>query len=115
MKDDSVYLTHVLRCIGRIEEYLAGDPSSMLSSDMVRDAVLRNLQTMAESTQRLSTEAKARATTVDWKALAGFRNVLVHDYLGIDIFLVQRALEEQLPGLKQAVESLLHELTNRGH
>ena len=53
MKDDRVYLHHILRCISRIEEYVAGSPEAFLFSHLVQDAVLRNLQTMAESTQRL--------------------------------------------------------------
>ncbi|MGF1514585.1 MAG: DUF86 domain-containing protein, partial [Elainellaceae cyanobacterium] len=56
------------------------------SSALVQDAVLRRLQTIAESSQRLSKELKAQAPGVDWRSLAGFRNILVHDYVdGIDL------------------------------
>jgi uncharacterized protein with HEPN domain len=58
VKDDRVYLCHILRCISRIEEYVSGSPESLASSHLVQDAVLRNLQTMAESTQRLSPTLK---------------------------------------------------------
>lgn len=72
---------------------------------MIRDAVLRRLQTMAESTQRLSDELK-QAPQIDWRALSGFRNILVHDYLnGIDNERVWIAIERYLPDLKVAVES----------
>ena len=60
MKDDRVYLGHIRRCISRIEEYVSGSPEAFSSSHLVQDAVLRNLQTMAESTQRLSPAAKER-------------------------------------------------------
>ena len=106
MKDDRVYLAHILRCISRIEEYVAGEYGDFLSSPIVQDATLRNLQTMAESTQRLSDCLKARHPDVDWRALSGFRNVLVHDYLGIDLEFVHQAIQEQLPGLKAAAEAL---------
>ena len=110
MKDDRVYLGHILRCISRIEEYVAGGREAFSSSHLVQDAVLRNLQTMAESTQRLGPALKARRPEVDWTALAGLRNVLVHAYLGVDVDQIQRAVERDMPGLKTACEGLLEAL-----
>ena len=110
MKDDRVYLRHILRCILRIEEYVAGDRAALSASHLVQDAVLRNLQTMAESTQRLSPTTKKRRPDVDWAALAGLRNVLVHDYLGVDLDQVQRAIVQDMPRLKTACQGLLEDL-----
>ena len=110
MKDDRVYLHHTLRCISRIEEYVSGSPKALASSHLVQDAVLRNLQTMAESTQRLSPAVKARRPEVDWVALAGLRNLLVHAYLGVDLEQIQRAIARDMPGLKTACEALLEAL-----
>lgn len=110
MKDDRVYLRHILRCISRIEEYISGRPEGLTSSSLVQDAVLRNLQTMAEATQRLSPSLKAQRPDVDWAALAGLRNVLVHAYLGVDLDQIQRAIERDMPGLKAACEKLLDAL-----
>ena len=114
MKDDRVYPGHTLRCISRIKEYVAGDREAFSSSHLVQDAVLRNLQTMAESTQRLSHAAKQRRPDVDWTALAGLRNVLVHAYLGVDLDQVQRALEQDMPRLKAACQAILEELGKTG-
>ena len=110
MKDDRVYLGHSLRCISRIEEYTAGGRESFFSSHLVQDGTLRNLQTMAESTQRLSSHLKERYPEVEWNALSGFRNVLVHDYLGVDLEYVYQAIEEQMPKLKAAAQALIREL-----
>jgi uncharacterized protein with HEPN domain len=107
VKDDRVYLRHILRCIGRIEEYTTGGRESFLGSHLIQDGVIRNLQTLAESSQHLSDGVKASQSSVDWKGLAGFRNVLVHDYLGIDIELVYRAVEQDVPQLKRACETAL--------
>jgi uncharacterized protein with HEPN domain len=85
VKDDRVYFKHILRCIARIEEYTAAGRESFFSSHLIQDGVIRNLQTLAESRQRLSERTRMSHTSVDWKGLAGFRNVLVHDYLGIDL------------------------------
>jgi len=107
VKDDRVYLKHILRCIARIEEYTAGGRESFFASHLIQDGVIRNLQTLAESSQHLSEGVKASQSSVDWKGLAGYRNVLVHDYLGIDLELVYRAVEQDVPNLKVACEAAL--------
>lgn len=73
-------------------KYAASGRSEFFSSHLIQDGVIRNLQTLAESSQRLGESSKAAHTRVDWKGLAGFRNVLVHDYLGVDLELVYRAI-----------------------
>ena len=110
MKDDRVYLQHILRCISRIEEYTATGRESFFSSHLIQDGVIRNLQTVAESSQRLSEGIKVSHPAVDWKGLTGFRNVLVHDYLGVDLEHVYRAVEQDLPRLKLACEEALRKL-----
>ncbi len=107
MKDDRVFLRHVLRCITRIEEYTAAGRDAFFSSYLIHDATLRNLQTMAESTQRLSESARALRPEVDWKALGGFRKVLVHDYIGVDLEHVYRSVERDVPRLKEACQAIL--------
>jgi uncharacterized protein with HEPN domain len=72
VKDDRVYLKHILRCITRIEEYTAGGREGFFASHLIQDGVIRNLQTLAESSQHLSEGVKALQSSVDWKGLAGF-------------------------------------------
>ena len=71
MKDDRVYLKHILRCIARIEEYTAGGRESFFASHLIQDGVIRNLQTLAESSQHLSAGVKASQSSVDWKGWRG--------------------------------------------
>lgn len=104
---DRVYLTHILECIDRIRDYTGNNRENFMNNPLVQDAVLRRLQTMAESTQQLSDDLKADAPDVDWRALSGFRNVLVHDYLnGIDLERVWDAISNYLSGLEFAVRRL---------
>jgi uncharacterized protein with HEPN domain len=110
VKDDRVYLKHILRCIARIEEYTAAGRESFFSSHLIQDGVIRNLPTLAESSQRLSERIRMSQSMVDWKGLAGFRNVLVHDYLGVDLEYVYRAVEQDVPRLKLACEGTLQGL-----
>ena len=108
MKDDKLYLIHIAECIARIESYTQGmTKEAFLASSMVQDAVIRNLQTLAESTQRLSARAKAGQPAIEWHRIAGFRNILVHDYLGVDLERVWNIVQNDLPVLKEAISEML--------
>jgi uncharacterized protein with HEPN domain len=110
MKDDKLYLIHIRECLERVEKYTAeGAKDAFLASTLIQDAVMRNLQTMAESTQRLSNAAKEAYPEVDWYKISGFRNVLVHGYLGVDLDRVWIIVERDLPGLRRAITSMLKE------
>lgn len=105
-ESDRVLLEHILRCIERVRDYTEGDRARFFGSHMVQDAVVRNLQTLAESTQRLSEPLKVSEPGVPWSAIAGFRNVLTHNYLGIDLEAVWSVIEKDLPGLGSAIERM---------
>ena len=103
---DQVYVEHMLECIDRIERYVENDRGRFMESEIVQDAVVRNLQTLAESSQRLSDAAKRSQPGIDWRAIAGFRNILVHDYLGLDLDTIWLVIEQDLPRLKDVLEAL---------
>lgn len=107
MKDDRLYLIHISECIGRIEEYVAEGKEFFFRDAKTQDAVLRNLQILSGSTQRLSMDLKANYSEIDWKRIAGFRNVLVHDYLGINLVRVWEIVERYLPELKNKVDEIV--------
>ena len=109
MKTDLTYLEHIEECIRRVEKNTAGGHAGFLESDTLQDAVLRNLQTMAEATQRLSDGLKAAHPEVEWARISAFRNVLVHDYLGIDLEVVWRVVREEIPVLKEQVRTMVAE------
>ena len=77
---DRVLLAHMRDCLERVYEYTADERARFESSRLVQDAVIRNLQILTESSQRLSSEIKATEPQIPWRELAGFRNVIVHGY-----------------------------------
>ena len=108
MKDDKLYLIHISECIEHIESYVSRmDKKAFMTSTLVQDAVVRNLQVMAESTQRLSDRAKNTHPEIDWYRIAGFRNILVHDYLGIDMETIWNIVEKEIPALKATVRVMM--------
>ncbi len=109
MNRDDLYLIRIKECLDKIILYTAEGKDSFWGDTKTQDAVLRNLQTLAESTQRLSEEVKAAHPGVNWKGIAGFRNVLVHNYLGLNLARVWRIIELELPKLKETIEAILKE------
>ena len=105
---DFVLLNHLRECIERIREYTGDRRETFERSHMVQDAVVRNLQTLAESTQRLSTPLKATEPNIPWEEIAGFRNVLTHAYLQIDPDMVWSVIEHALPEFTAAIERMTH-------
>ena len=98
--DDALYLTYIAEASARIERSAARRGRDALSADgELRDATIYRLQTLAESTQRLSPELKESHPEIPWDDIAGFRNRAVHAYLGIDLDIVWDITEHELPGL----------------
>ncbi len=109
-RDDSVYIEHMLESIRRIEANVSGGQESFLASHTLQDAVLRNLQTLAEASQRLSDPLKQTQPQIPWREIAAFRNVLVHNYLGIDLETVWTVIQRDIPSLKQSLVSMNDQL-----
>jgi len=114
MKDDRVYLKHIVECLDAIADYTSEGRGRFLVDRKTQKATLRDLQELAESTQRLSSELKGRHPDLPWTAIAGFRNVLVHDYLGISLSRVWDITQRDLPALRAAVVLMLAETESRG-
>jgi uncharacterized protein with HEPN domain len=90
--------------------YTGDEEGYFLDDAKTQDAVLRNLQTLAESTQRLPEDLKRQYSTIDWRGIAGFRNVVVHNYLGVDLQQIWSIVEHDLPLLETTVRKMLNDL-----
>ena len=106
MKKDSIYIDHILECIEAIREYTSVGEKEFYSNRMMQKAVLRELQELAESTKRLSDAIKDTHPGIPWSAIVGFRNVLVHDYLGVNLKKVWQVIEVDIPALYQALKEV---------
>ena len=100
------YARHILDTIAKIRRIAArGD---ICQDEVLYDATLRNLQTLSEATQHLPDLIKQRHPAIPWKQISGFRNILVHDYLGrIDPQAVLGVIEQHLSPLEVAVHAML--------
>ena len=109
-----MYLQHIMECLDAIAGYTSEGRGLFLADRKTQKATLREFQELAESTQRLSSELKDRHPDLPWTAIAGFRNVLVHDYLGISLSRVWDITQRDLPTLRAAVVLMLAETESRG-
>ena len=110
MRDDRVYLVHILECIEWIESYTREGHDAFNASRQIQDAVLRNFEVMGEATKRLSAAVRDTHPEVPWRQVAGFRDVLIHDYFGIDLDEVWGVVQSKLPELKQQIAAILEAL-----
>ncbi|MFX0114719.1 MAG: DUF86 domain-containing protein [Candidatus Hodarchaeota archaeon] len=105
---DLAYLKHIRDAIAKIAKYL-GDISydSFLENDLVQDAVIRQIEIMGEATKRLSQEIRTSHPFIPWKSIAGMRDKLIHDYLGVDPDAVWDTVTNDLPALKKEITNLI--------
>lgn len=106
MKTDKLYFVYMFECINRIETYVAEGKKVFLKDIKTQDAVLRNLHTLAESSIKVSVALKALHPEIPWKDIASFRNIIVHDYLGLDLEQIWEVVSTDVPVLKSKLHKI---------
>jgi uncharacterized protein with HEPN domain len=114
VKDDRVYLLEILDRIQRIENFVQDGREAFMKSLLIQDAVIRNFEVIGEAVKNLSPEIRERNADIPWRQIAGFRDVLIHDYMSIVLREVWKSIEENLPGLKVRVQEILAQLNEQG-
>lgn len=100
------YALHILDSIAKIRRIQ--ERGDIRQDDILYDAALRNLQTLSEATQQLPLELKQQFSDIPWKEISGFRNILVHNYLGdIDAQTVTVVIDQYLKPLEDAIKVML--------
>ena len=107
MKDDRVYLIHVLECIKQIEEYTINGREEFMNSRLIQDAVIRNMEIIGEAIKRVSPGFRGQHPEIPWKEMAGMRDVLIHDYMGVDLKIVWNVVSRNLAEIKEHLRGLL--------
>ncbi|MEQ8924585.1 MAG: DUF86 domain-containing protein [Fulvivirga sp.] len=111
MKVNSVYIAHITEAINSILEYTSDlDEQEFLKNKLVQDAVIRNLQIIGEATKKINEQIRTKYSVIPWKQMAGMRDKLIHDYMGVDLWAVWAVVEIELPKIKPLLDKILGEL-----
>lgn len=112
MSKDLLYLTSISEALERITLYTMEGRSAFLASTLLQDGVIRNLIVIGEAVKNLSEELRASEPATPWKSIAGMRDVLVHDYLRVNLVQVWETVVRDLPPLGLTVRSLIEQQSN---
>lgn len=107
MKDDKVFLQNILESMDKIENYTSSGKEEFMKSTLIQDAVIRNLEIIGEATKNISQDLKIQNSSIPWKQMAGLRDVLIHDYMGISLKIVWNVVQNELPQLKTAIKEIV--------
>lgn len=107
MSDDTLLLRDILESIDNILEFTAEGREAFLKDKRTQHAVVRNFEIIGEAAKRVSATFRATHPDVPWSAMARTRDKLIHDYPGVDVKVVWRAVEQELPRLRETILGLL--------
>lgn len=111
IKDQKIFLQHILESIETIEKYTAGmSAEQFFASGETQDAVARRLEIIGEATKHLSGELRDQYTSIPWQDVAGMRDVLIHEYFALDLELVWSTVQKDLPVFKTHIQKILSSL-----
>lgn len=110
MQKYRLYLNDIMECIRKIKHYTKSlNYEGFAKNELVADGVIRNLEVIGEAVKKLPLEIKKEYGLVDWKKIAGLRDILIHEYSGIDLKIVWDIVENKVPELERTIEIMLKE------
>ncbi|KQC13529.1 MAG: DUF86 domain-containing protein [Methanothrix sp.] len=110
-KDPEVFLDHILECIDLIEDYSEGvTESEFMRSSSLQDMIARRIEIIGEAVKNLPEDLKREHPEIPWRDIAGLRDIVVHQYFGLDLELIWDVVEKDIPQLKPKISRIQDEL-----
>ena len=103
-KDPNIFLEHILQSIMLIEQYLKNKTQKdFLNSTQLQDSIIRRIEIIGEATKNIPKEFKKAHKEIPWSKISGMRDILIHQYFGIDLDLTWEVVKSDLPELKKNI------------
>ena len=109
MKADRVYLQHIVDAIEKVESYVSVGRGEFMAASHWQDAVIRQLEIIGEAAKNLSQQLRSQHPEIPWRRISGLRDVLIHDYMGVDLDAVWEVTQKNIPALKEQIQAMLNE------
>lgn len=110
-KDPRIFIDHILECIELIDDYTKGViKEEFVKSIQLQDSVIRRIEVIGEAVKNIPQEIKDKYSDIPWKRIAGMRDILIHEYWGIDLNLTWEVVVGEIPDLKREMLRIRKEL-----
>jgi uncharacterized protein with HEPN domain len=97
----------------KIQEYTSNiNERDFLSNSLIQDGVIRNLEIIGEATKQIDQDFRLKYPSIEWKKIAGMRDKLIHDYIGVDLWAVWAVIEKIIPEFKEKIKDIITEESN---
>lgn len=111
MKDVRLYLVHIIECVDKIELFTKDGKEIFLSNILIQDAVYRNFEIIGEAAKHVPDNVRKNIPDIPWRQVAGFRDVLIHQYDGVDPLQVWQVIENNLLDIRKNIQNYMDSLS----
>jgi uncharacterized protein with HEPN domain len=108
--DERARLLHAIEAVDAIQRYTADGREAFFTDSKTQDAVIRNIEVLGQAVKGISDDTRALEPAVPWRKIAGMRDVLIHEYFGVELGLIWDVVENELPVLRPQLERLSRRL-----
>lgn len=113
-KDPKILIEHILQCIEHLEQYLKGiTKKEFLASVQLQDSVIRRIEIIGEAVKNIPKQIKNKYPDIAWKEIAGMRDILIHEYFGVDLGLTWKVAKKDVHWLKNRIMKVKKDLEDK--
>lgn len=108
-----MYVEDILQSMNKIERYIKGLAyETFAENELVVDGVIRNLEIIGEASRNIPQNLRKKHPAIPWNRMIGLRNIVIHEYHGIDLSIIWQIVTKNIPETKPKIVAMLKSLNN---